>query len=154
MTAGSRSSPANAVAGSPGNSCCSPKINSDTKNRVGTIRAIRRRRNVVMYEEASLHPDPLRADQPVRIRGEAGELRTHSVQIFVMPQINQRPVGQHILSYRRVMRHSLGGVGGLPRSPELAVDLGVAVVSGVQRGRRFAGDEIVDVAVRVSAAAP
>src|SRR5215469_4820345 len=113
MTAGSRSSPASAVAGSPGNSCCSPKINNDTKNRVGTISAIRRKRKVVMRKEGSLHPDPLRADQAVGIEGEPSELRACSVQIFTMPQINQRPVGEHMLGYFLVMRGPLGGVCGL-----------------------------------------
>src|ERR1043166_742520 len=45
MTFGSRSSPAIAIAGSPGRSCCSPKIRIETKNSVGTIAASRFARN-------------------------------------------------------------------------------------------------------------
>ena len=37
MTFGSCSSPARIIAGSPGSSCCSPKISIDTKTSVGTI---------------------------------------------------------------------------------------------------------------------
>jgi hypothetical protein len=45
MTFGSRSSPAIAIAGSPGSSCCSPKIRIETKKSVGTIAASRFARN-------------------------------------------------------------------------------------------------------------
>src|ERR1041384_829319 len=143
MTAGARSSPASAVAGSPDNNCCSPKISSDTKNNVGTISAIRRSRNVVI-NQTSLQLDPLRADQAVGIGREPGKLRAHAVEIFVVPQIDQRPVGQNALGDFRIMRHSLGGIGGLARRIELAVEIGVAVMPGVEGRRRLAGDEIVD----------
>src|SRR5438270_5784456 len=103
MTAGSRSSPASAVAGSPGNNCCSPKISSDTKNNVGTISAIRRSRNVVI-NQTSLQLDPLRADQAVGIGCEPGEFRAHAVEVSVVPQIHQRPVGEHALGDFRIMR--------------------------------------------------
>ena len=45
MTVGSRSSPASICAGSPGSSCCSPKISIETKISVGTICASRLSRN-------------------------------------------------------------------------------------------------------------
>src|SRR5690242_20642784 len=44
MTAGSRSSPAITIAGSPGRSCCSEKIRIDTNSNVGTSWAMRRAR--------------------------------------------------------------------------------------------------------------
>src|SRR5207237_9074283 len=61
VTEGSRSWPANASAGSPGNSCCSPKISTYTKNSVGTTSASRRSRKVVIgYGIAELGPSTLR----------------------------------------------------------------------------------------------
>ena len=48
-----------------------------------------------------------------------------------------------------VMWQALGRVGGLARLVQLAVDLGVAVMLGIECRRRLAVDEIVDVAVRV-----
>jgi len=44
-TFGSRSSPAIAIAGSPGSNCCSPKIITDTKKSVGMMAPRRRRMN-------------------------------------------------------------------------------------------------------------
>src|SRR5438552_7342082 len=154
MTEGSRSSPASAIAGSPGNSCCKPKISTDTKNNVGTISAIRRSRKVVMRYRESLHLDPLRADEAVGVRGEPRQFRGHPVKIFVMPQIGERPVGEQAFGKLGIMRQALGRVRGLARRVELAVDIRVTVMPGVDRRRRLAGDEIVDVAIRVGAAAP
>src|SRR3546814_3659955 len=51
MATGSCSSPAMARAGSPGNSCCSPKMIIETKIRVGMMMAKRRSRNRVIRSE-------------------------------------------------------------------------------------------------------
>src|SRR4051794_4896439 len=55
ITAGSRSSPAITSAGSPGNSCCSEKISTDTKNSVG-INCIRRRARKLSMGHVPLTP--------------------------------------------------------------------------------------------------
>src|SRR4051812_3374905 len=61
-----------ATAGSPGSNCCSPKIRIETKKSVGTIAAMRVRRNRPIdcpLELQALHPH-----EPVRHRLEAREL--------------------------------------------------------------------------------
>src|SRR5215510_201070 len=61
-TAGSRSSPAMISAGSPGSSCCRPKISIDTRISVGMICSSRWLRKASI---ALLQPDADDADQPV-----------------------------------------------------------------------------------------
>src|SRR5579863_7502445 len=144
MTAGSRSSPAIASAGSPGNNRCSPKINSDTKNRVGTISAMRRTRKAIIGPAASLQRDPLWPDQPVGIGRKAGELRAHRVEPFLVPEIDDRSVGKDDRRELAVGRHAVGlSARGAP-SVKLRVGVGVAIMTGVQRRRRLAGNEVVD----------
>ena len=133
MTAGSWFSPASANAGSPGRSCCIAKISSDTSNRVGPISATRRNSQApIPYRRphptrVSLDPQSLRPDQPVGVGTEPGHLSAHRIEPFRMPQIDDRPVGEHPLRDLRIMREALRPIAGRPRSRQLAIDLGVAV---------------------------
>ena len=101
-----------------------------------------------------LHPHPLRADQAIGIGRKAGELFRHRVEPFVVPEVDDRAVGERVLGNLGVVRQALGRRVGGARRVEFAVDLGVAVMRRVQRRRRLAADKIVDVAVRVGTPAP
>ena len=52
------------------------------------------------------------------------------------------------------MREPIGGDVCLARGVEFAIYILVAIMRGVKGGRRFAGDEIVNIAVGVGATAP
>src|SRR3954465_544719 len=86
MAAGSRSSPAMATAGSPGSNCCSPKIRIETKNSVGTIAAMRVRRNRPI--DGPLELEALQPHEPVRHRLEAPELGRVRPQPVAMEEVH------------------------------------------------------------------
>src|SRR5258705_13621815 len=97
MTFGSRSSPAIATAGSPGRSCCSPKISTDTKKSVGMIAARRLMRKFVMVVApakagAQSHLQALHADEPVGNRAQPRELGGVGPQPGAVEEINDGPV--------------------------------------------------------------
>src|SRR5215213_7379254 len=160
MTAGPWFSPANANAGSPGKSCCIAKISSDTSTKVGPISATRRnsqapiRHRPLHPTAVSLDAQSLRPNQPVGIGTEPAQLLAHCIQPFGMPQIDNRPVGKHALRGLRIMREALHRIVDLPRRRQLAIDFGVAVAGGVQRGRGLASNKVVYVSVGIGATAP
>src|SRR3990170_1179834 len=89
MVSGSRSSPASATAGSPGRSCCSPKIRTETKNSVGTIVARRRSRYFVI---SSVHLQSLQPHHAVGHRAQAAELVGVRPEPVPVVEIDDRPV--------------------------------------------------------------
>src|SRR5947209_17057135 len=74
ITAGSRSSPAITSAGSPGSSCCSEKISTDTKNSVGMSWTIRRARKVSMARLVLRRPTRSLQLQPDHAHQAVGHL--------------------------------------------------------------------------------
>src|SRR4051794_29786433 len=86
-----------------------------------------------------LNSDPLWADQAVGIGGKAGELCAHCVEPFRVPEIDQRPVGEHTLGHLGVTRQPLGRSLDRARRVELSVDIFVAITWCVERRRRLAG---------------
>src|SRR5258708_18223292 len=74
MTLGSRSSPASAIAGSPGSRCCSPKMSTDTKNSVGMIAARRFSRKSSTGAPASVQLQVLQPNHAVGNGAKPGEL--------------------------------------------------------------------------------
>src|SRR5205814_10516435 len=146
--AGSRSSPASAIAGSPGSSCCSPKIRIETKNSVGSRVASRCRR----YFCTSIHSLALHSYQPVGYRAQAGELRRVRPQPVAVKQVHDRPVRREL---GRDLLVEFGALRRIERGTRLAdqlVDLLLAISRSIER--RLAGVEDVQVAVRVGAPAP
>src|SRR5689334_4182926 len=95
MTLGSRSSPAMAIAGSPGRSCCSPKISTDTRKTVGTIVARRLARNASMAR-ASVHLEVLQADDSVGDRAQSRELVRVRPQQVPVVQIHDGAILRHL----------------------------------------------------------
>src|SRR5208282_1253786 len=101
MTSGSRSSPASTRAGSPGSSCCSPKMMIETKTTVGTAITRRRMRKASMAAGRSW-PDPAgrvllelearHAHEPVRKGREARELLAEAVDPAAVVKIDDRQV--------------------------------------------------------------
>src|SRR3954447_17138062 len=126
IEAGSRSSPAIATAGSPGSSCCSPKMRIETKNSVGTIAAMRARRKRPI-DAAALELQSLEPHEPVGHGLEARELARVRPQPVPMEEIDDRLVLRlhlrdlleelrALLRVRRGarLRHELVGVGAAP----------------------------------------
>ena len=87
-----------------------------------------------------LHPEPLRADQAVRVRGEAGQFLAHRVEPFAVIEVDDRAVGQGVLGDFGIMRQALGRRLDRARRIQLAVDLGVAVMRRIQCGRCLAAN--------------
>src|SRR5450759_1662321 len=147
MTLGSWSSPASAVAGSPGNSCCSPKIRMETKNSVGTIVARRWRRNLnIGIQDTSASPanrarvgprsvelQVLHPHQPVGHDAQAAQLGAIGPQPVAVEQVDDGPVlrdmGLDLLEQLQARRR----VGGRARPVDQLVDLGLAVAGVVPR---------------------
>src|ERR1051325_4197862 len=149
-TSSLRSSPARASAGSPGRSCCSPKIRIETKNSVGTIRA---RRCSRYFSIASLrHPQPLQPHHSVGHRAQAGELGAVAPQPMAVEDVTDRAVAVHLLGDLLVELDALRRVEGAARLVDELVDLRVAVARIVER--RLAGEVDLQVAVGIGAAAP
>ena len=83
-----------AIAGSPGRSCCSPKIRTETKNSVGTIVARRCSRNLPI----SVHFQALHPHHAVGNGAQAGELCRVRPEPVAVVEIDDRPVLLHGLS--------------------------------------------------------
>src|SRR5215469_2236122 len=166
--AGSCSSPARAIAGSPGSNCCRQNTSTETRKSVGTRAASRRttKRRSVMREpgpernwstrpsgtRSGGQPEALHADDAVRVRREALDLDAESGEHAPVPEVQARHVAQHDLGDLVVELLALGRVGDVSRLHEEGVDLGIAVFAVVLRA--VAGDEGVHVAVGVGPAAP
>src|SRR5262245_17512592 len=153
-TAGSLSSPAIAVAASPGRSFCSEKISTETKNSVGTSTATRRATYSAscISGEPSIQLQPPQADDAVRVGREAGDLRVVAGENPAVPEVDARHVAQEKLGGRVVELLALGRVGHLARLGQEGVHLSVAVVAVVLGAlARVVGE---DVAVGVRPPAP
>src|SRR5712664_1718981 len=147
-TFGARSSPASAIAGSPGSSCCSPKIRIETKNSVGTRVA----RRCSRYFSTSIHSQALHAHQAVGHRTQAGKLRGMRPQPIAVVQIHDRPLFRHfgcdLLEQPGALRRIERGA----RAVDEIVQLGLADAGVVQR--LLAREVDMQVAVRIGAPAP
>src|SRR6478736_8116445 len=106
MASGSRSSPASAVAGSPGRSCCSPKIRTETKNSVGTIVASRRSRK----RSISIHLQALNANHPIGHGTQPGQLGVVRPQPVAVKEVDDGAVLRHVLRHGLVELGALSGV--------------------------------------------
>src|SRR5437899_1612559 len=96
MTFGSASSPAIASAGSPGRSCCSPKIITDTKKRVGMMVARRRARKASIRASRSIHLEALQPHHAVGHGAQPGELRVVRPQPVAVIDVDDRAVLQDL----------------------------------------------------------
>src|SRR5258706_13788087 len=93
ITVGSWSSPPMAIAGSPGRSCCSPKISTDTRKSVGRIaerRFARKATIAVLVRSALLQA--LQAHEAVGHGAQARELVRVDPQPIAVVQVDDRPV--------------------------------------------------------------
>src|SRR6266852_5747160 len=149
MTLGSRSSPASAIAGSPGSSCCSPKISTDTKNSVGMIaaRRLRRKLSIRLVELQALQPD-----HAVGHRAESGELVGVAPQPMAMVEVDDGPV---LRLHRRDLLEELQARGGIHRGARLVdeiVHVGAAVARVVEG--LLAREVAEEIAVGIRAPAP
>src|SRR5258706_9429879 len=115
MTLGSRSSPASAIAGSPGSSCCRPKISTDTKNSVGMIAASRFSRKSSTGAPASAHLQVLQPDDAVGNGAKPGELVGVGPQPVAVGDIDDGPVLRDLRGDLLEDLAALGGVGGRGR---------------------------------------
>src|SRR5258706_6350449 len=116
MTAGSWSSPARIFDGSPGNSCCSPKISIDTNSSVGRIVARRLTRNSSIWlpTRSGSHLQPGHAQQAIGHVAHAGELGVVGPEPVAMEQVNDRALLEHargnllvhLLARGRVAEHA------------------------------------------------
>src|SRR5574337_1224500 len=97
MTAGSCSSPARIIAGSPGSSCCKPKISIETTTSVGTIVARRWSANLPIVEggRSGAELQALHPQQAVGQRAHAGELGVVGPDPVAVVQVDDRPFLQH-----------------------------------------------------------
>src|SRR6516165_4326141 len=102
----------------------------------------------------SLELQPLRADQTVWQRGEAGQLVAERPQPFLMIEIHDRQVLERLLGDIAVIGETLVRCRDAARRVELAVDVRVAVAARIETGRRLARHEIIDVSIGVGAPAP
>src|SRR6476646_8954575 len=116
-------------AGSPGNSCCSEKISTDTKNSVGISWTTRRARKFSMaplvprLRPRSLQLQPDHAHQPVGHLLVAFELGRMRNQDAAVEDIEQWPVLQHLLRQLLVDCLALRLVGDEPSIVERLVGL-------------------------------
>src|SRR4029077_18621389 len=116
-TLGSRSSPAMISAGSPGRSCCRPKISIDTRISVGMICSSRWVRKASTLLE--LHTD--HAHQPVGHLLVALDLVGKRHQHLYVVEIDDRGIGEEflrhdlvgLLAFRRLAPGAALGVGGV-----------------------------------------
>src|SRR5439155_17738729 len=137
MTAGSRSSPAITSAGSPGSSCCSEKISTDTKNSVGMSWTIRRARKVSMARlvlrrpTRSLQLQPDHAHQAVGHLLVAFELGGVGDQQPAMIEIDDRQVVERGLGQLLVDRLALRGIVDQACVLQRLVGLGIGVAAVV-----------------------
>src|SRR6516162_11748119 len=69
-----------------------------------------------------------------------------------MIKINYREIEQEVLRGDAVMKHAVHPGLDPARSVQLAIDLGAAIMTVVER--RVAGDEVIDIAIRVDAPSP
>src|SRR5436190_17809069 len=151
MTSGSRSSPAMTSAGSPGNSCCSEKISTDTKNSVGISWTMRRARKFSMARSVpgsrfrSLQLQPDHTHQAVGHLLVAFELGGMRDQDAAMIEVEQGIVLQHALGQLLVDRFALRLVGDEARIGERLV--GVGIGPGAVVLRRVLVHEDIGVAV-------
>ena len=168
MTVGSCSSPARILAGSPGSSCCRPKISIDTKTSVGTIVAsapdeeVEHRSPGHREAPASAAAGPPRrvtghlqagdAQQAVGNVAHAAQLRAVGPEPVAVVEVDDRPLLQDARGDLLVDLLALGRLALRARLLQQRVGLGVAVAGVVER--LLAGVEAVEVAVGVGAAAP
>src|SRR5262249_39398449 len=134
ITAGSRSSPAMTSAGSPGNSCCSEKISTDTKNSVGISWKMRRTRKfsmtrVVRPTIRSLQLQTDYAHQPVGHLLVAFELVGMRNQQPAVIKIDDRQIVEQNLGQLLVNRLALSGIVDQPGILQRLVGLGVGIAA-------------------------
>ena len=160
MTVGSCSSPARIFAGSPGSSCCRPKISIDTSTSVGTTVPRRRaRKPSIEANEARArlravrrHLQPRHPQQPVGQAAHAAQLGVVGPEPVAVVEIDDRPLLQHprgdLLEHLLALRR----IAGRARLRQQRVGLRVAVAGVVER--LLAAVEAEQVAVGVGPAAP
>src|SRR6266446_3236925 len=127
MTLGSRSSPASAIAGSPGSSCCSPKISTDTKNSVGMIAARRFSRKSSTGAPASVQLQVLQPNHAVGNGAKPGELVGIGPQPVAVEDVHDGPVLRDLRGDLLEELAALGRIGGGARLADERVHFGVAV---------------------------
>src|SRR5262245_3235950 len=124
--AGSLSSPASAMAASPGSSFCSEKISTDTKNSVGISTVTRRATKAASCIAQSVQLEPPETDDPVGVGREARDLRAVAREHAAVPEGQAREVAHQVLGRLVVELLALGGIGRLTRLREQRVHRGVA----------------------------
>src|SRR5262245_49733711 len=141
-------------AGSPGRSCCSEKMSTDTKNNVGMSCNSRLPRNVSMafaawnlFQLQSDHAHETVSHLPITLK-----LRRVSDQHARVIEVENRRIFLNNLGHLFIDRLALRHVGGNARLVEQIVDFRVAI-AGIIQGR-LALVEGINVAVGISAAAP
>src|SRR5262245_60543218 len=143
-------------AGSPGRSCCSEKMSTDTKNNVGMSCNSRLPRNVSMafarlvrslFQLQSDHAHETVSHLPITLKP-----RRVSDQHARVIEVENRRISQDDLGQFFINRLALRRVGGNARLVEQIVDFRVAI-AGIIQGR-LALVEGINVAVGISAAAP
>src|SRR5262249_16484344 len=143
-------------AGSPGRSCCSEKMITDTKNNVGMSCNSRLPRKVSMafarlarslFQLQSDHAHETVSQLPITLKP-----RRVSDQHARVIEVENRRIFQNDLGQLFVDRLALGHVGGNARLVEQIVDLRIAIACIIQG--RLALVEGINVAVGISAAAP
>src|SRR4051812_9779299 len=160
MTVGSWSSPARIIAGSPGSSCCRPKISIDTSTSVGTMVPRRRARKPSIgspKDESNApasgrHLQPGDAKQPVGQAAHAGELGVVGPEPVAVVEIDHRPLLEHARGDLLEHLLALGRITRRARLVEQRIGLGIAIAGVVER--LLAGVEAEEVAIRVGPAAP
>src|SRR6476620_756209 len=161
MTFGSRSSPARMTAGSPGSSCCNPKISIETKTSVGRIVATRLTRNSIIASRSSArrrarrsrpHLQACDPQQPVRNAAHSAQLGVVRPQPVAVIEIDDRTILEDARCDQLEGLLALGRSALGTRRVEQLVDLGHAVAGVVER--LLAGVEAVEVAVGIGTAAP
>src|SRR5437763_7417450 len=146
------------VAGSPGSSCCSEKMSTDTKNSVGINCSRRLPRKVSMAVGYVVSPcisvrlQSDHAHDAVRHGLEAGQTGRVRDQIALMVQIDDAFFVQHLLGDSLVDRLALLGLVGQSRLVEPGIDVLVAKIADVLR--RLALVEDIGIAVRVRPTPP
>src|SRR5437588_4444842 len=158
MTAGSRSSPAMVSAGSPGRSCWSEKMITDTKNSVGTSWSRRWARKVSMAANSVIGRPDRPFPRPPR-RHPAGQAhgsgrKTSSLQLHAdhaNEAIRHRPIAFEPCRMRD-QQSSMEEVEDAPLVEDLARDLGIECLAVVElAGQASAIEPAVHILVAIAA---
>src|SRR5262245_56522096 len=136
-------------AGSPGSSCCRPKISIDTSTSVGMICSSRWVRKA---SKALLHFDADDADEAIRHLLIALDPVAERDQHAAVIEIDDGALGQELARHDFIALLAVGGHTLGARLQMRGVDLLVAILAVVLR--RVAGLEDVGVAVGIDTAAP